>query len=92
MKKKQTKYATTVDELMTIASLIHPLTAIPQVYSIYSTQDVSGVSLWTWLGFMVIGSIFLLYAILHKLKPLIVNQTLWFIVDFMVVIGVMLFN
>lgn len=92
MKQKQTKYTTTVDRLMMVASLIHPLTAIPQVYSIYSSHNVSGVSLWTWLGFMLIGLIFLLYALSHKLKPIILNQVLWFIVDFLVVIGILVFQ
>jgi uncharacterized protein with PQ loop repeat len=91
-KKKQTVYKKTIDELMTVASLIHPLTGIPQVVSIYTTHDVSGVSLWTWLGFMLLGLIFLLYAISHKLRPLIINQILWFVVDFLVVIGVILFR
>ena len=77
---------------MMIASLIHPLTAIPQVYSIYSTHNVSGVSLWTWFGFMILGLVFLLYAISHKLRPLIINQVIWFIVDFLVVIGVVIFQ
>jgi len=91
-KQKQTRYQVLIDKLMMIASLIHPLTAIPQVYSIYSTHNVSGVSLWTWFGFMILGLVFLLYAISHKLRPLIINQVIWFIVDFLVVIGVVIFQ
>lgn len=77
---------------MSIAAVIHPLSAVPQVYSIYSTQDVSGISLLTWLGFMLLGLIFLSYGILHKIRPLIVTQVLWFIVDFLVVIGVIIYR
>lgn len=81
-----------IDWLMTIASVIHPLTAIPQVYAIYTTQDVSGVSLWTWLGFSLIGLVFLAYGIVHKLVPFILNQILWFTIDFLVVLGVIIFS
>ena len=88
-KKRET---TIVDHLMSMAAVIHPLTAIPQVYAIYSTHDVSGVSLLTWFGFMTLGLIFLLYGILHKIKPFIVNQVLWFILDFLVVIGVLIYR
>lgn len=88
-KKRETAF---VDRLMSAAAVIHPLTATPQVYTIYSTQDVSGVSLWTWLGFMVIGLIFLAYGVLHKIKPFIVTQILWFIIDFLIVIGVLLYR
>lgn len=81
-----------VDRLMSVAAVVHPLTAAPQVYVIYKTQDVTGVSLWTWLGFMVLGLIFLAYGVMHKIKPFIVTQLLWFVVDFSIVCGVILFQ
>jgi len=88
--KKDT--TTFVDKLMSAAAVIHPLTATPQVWLIYSTQDATGVSLSTWIGFMLLGLIFLAYGILHKIKPFIVTQVLWFIVDFLVVVGVILYG
>ena len=90
LNKKQQK--TIIDRLMGVAAVVHPLTAVPQIYSIYSTHNVSGISLWTWLGFMILGLIFLSYGILHNIKPLIVTQVLWFIVDLLVVIGVMMYQ
>ena len=93
MKKQHKKQNTTIiDTLMNAASVIHPMTAIPQVYTIYSTQDVSGVSLITWFGFMALGCIFLAYGIIHRIKPFILTQTLWFVVDFLIVIGVVIFR
>lgn len=83
---------TVIDRLMMVASIIHPLTAIPQVYQIYSTHNASGVSLATWFAFMTIGLVFLAYGIAHRLKPFICNQILWFIVDFLVVIGIFLYG
>lgn len=81
-----------IDTSMSFAAIIHPMTAIPQVYAIYSTGDVSGVSLWTWVGFMLLGLIFLAYGIVHNIKPFIVTQLLWFIVDFLVVIGILMYS
>ncbi len=77
---------------MSVAAVLHPLSGTPQVYQIYATQDVSGISLLTWFGFMALGLIFLAYGIVHKIKPFIVTQLLWFIVDFLVVIGVMIYQ
>lgn len=77
---------------MAAAAIIHPLTALPQVFVIYSTQNVAGVSLWTWFGFMVLGLIFLLYGIVHRIKPFIMTQVLWFIIDFAIVIGVLIYR
>lgn len=89
---KKKRQITTVDRLMAVAAIIHPLTALPQVFKIYSTQNVLGISLWTWLGFMLLGIIFLLYGIVHKIRPFILTQLLWFIIDFMIVIGIIIYS
>jgi uncharacterized protein with PQ loop repeat len=81
-----------IDMLVNIAAVIHPLTTLPQIYAIYSSQSVAGISLWTWLGFMLIGFIFLAYGLVHHLKPIILTQVLWFIVDATVIIGVLLYQ
>lgn len=88
-KKQKT---TLIDKLMSVACVIHPLTALPQVYIIYSTQDVTGVSLLTWFGFMILGAIFLAYGIVHRIKPFIVTQLLWFVIDFLIVFGVLIYR
>jgi uncharacterized protein with PQ loop repeat len=81
-----------VDRAMDVVSIIHPATALPQVWSIYTTHNVSGISLLTWLLFMAIGLVFLAYGILHRIKPLILMQVLWFVVDGLVVLGVLLYG
>lgn len=83
---------TLVDRLMYTASVINPLTALPQVYDIYSKQDATSVSLMTWLGFMAFGLVFLSYGIAHRIKPFIVTQLLWFAVDLAVVAGVLIYG
>jgi uncharacterized protein with PQ loop repeat len=81
-----------VDHLMSGAAVVHPLTALPQVYTIYATQNVEGVSLLTWFGFMTLGLVFLAYGIVHKMKPFIVTQILWFAIDLLIVVGVLLYR
>jgi uncharacterized protein with PQ loop repeat len=77
---------------MSVAAIVHPMMGVPQVYQIYSTQDVAGISLFTWFGFMTLGLVFLLYGIVHRIRPLIVTQILWFIVDSLVVFGILLYR
>jgi uncharacterized protein with PQ loop repeat len=89
---RRKKQLAAVDHLMSVAAVLHPLSALPQIIKIYSSQDVIGISLWTWLGFMLLGLIFLTYGIAHKIKPFILTQLLWFIVDFLVVIGVLIYS
>ena len=88
-KKQKIKF---IDRLMSGAAIVHPLTALPQVYEIYATQNVEGISLMTWFGFMVLGLIFLTYGVIHKIKPFIVTQILWFAIDFGIVFGVILYR
>jgi uncharacterized protein with PQ loop repeat len=83
---------TVIDKLMMVACTIHPLTALPQVFAIYHNQAAENVSLITWLGFMALGILFLLYAIAHVIKPMIVNQILWFSIDTAIVIGVLVYG
>jgi uncharacterized protein with PQ loop repeat len=92
VKNKKPSQTIFIDHLVNIAAIVHPLTALPQVYSIYSTHNVAGISLWTWLGFMLIGFVFLGYGITHRLKPIILTQVLWFFVDLMVIIGIILYQ
>lgn len=87
--KSETK---SIDRAMMLVATIHPLAAIPQVIDIYSNKSATNVSLATWLAFMLIGLIFLLYAIAHRLTPMIINQILWFAMDFAIVAGVLLYG
>lgn len=81
-----------VDKSMSAVAVIQPLMAAPQIYQIYTTQDASGVSLVTWLAFLLLGLVFLAYGIVHLIKPLIVTQILWFAVDLLVVVGIVLYS
>lgn len=81
-----------VDRLMMCASVLHPLSAAPQVYEIYASQNASGVSLLTWMGFLLIGCVFLSYGLSHRLKPYIINQLVWFVLDVLVIIGIFLYG
>lgn len=72
-----------------LISTIQPLTAIPQAVDIYANHSAGNVSLTTWVCFMMIGVIFTLYAVAHRIKPLIINQIIWFAVDGAIVIGIL---
>lgn len=77
---------------MSVAAVLHPLTAVPQVVKIYTLKQASEFSLLTWATFVAIGVIFLAYAIAHKLKPLILTQVLWFIMDGLILLGIFLYS
>jgi uncharacterized protein with PQ loop repeat len=85
-KKKQINW---LDKIAIIAAFLYPLTGLPQVITVMK-GDVDGVSIWSWLGFMVFSLFFLIYGSVHKIKPMIITNALWVIVDGLVVLGILM--
>lgn len=81
-----------IDRLMMVAAVVHPLTTIPQVVKIYATHQAQSLSIATWFMYCIIGAIFLAYAVVHKIRPLIFNQVIWFIMDGLVLTGILLYG
>ena len=75
-----------------VASVVQPLMTVPQVVMIYRTHDVSGVSLFTWVGYALIGLVFLAYGIKYKLVPIYLTQIIWFILQLSVVAGILIYR
>lgn len=71
-----------------VASLMYPLSGIPQLISVYH-GEVEGVSILSWLAFSFFSFLFLLYGIYHKIKPMIIVNLLWFVIDVAIVIGIL---
>ncbi|NBU33011.1 hypothetical protein EB118_07665 [bacterium] len=88
LKKEQTS----IDRMMMLVGSLTPLATIPQIITIYSAQSVANVSLLTWILYDLSSVLFLSYAILHKLPPLIISSILWIIVDSAVVIAWFIFH
>lgn len=66
-----------IEKLMYIVSLAYPLTAVPQIIKVYSTHDVGSLALLSWVLYIIFGAVFVVYAISEKLKPLIIEGSLW---------------
>ena len=86
------KNRTAVDRAMSVAAIAHPLMAVPQVIMIYTTQEVAGLSMFMWVAWLFLGVIFLAYGLAHTLKPYIVMQVLWVIIDLLVIAGILLYR
>jgi len=78
--------------LTLIAAVVQPLTTIPQVYKVYTTHDVAGLSLFTWLSYALIGLVFLAYGIRYRLLPIALTQIIWFCLQMSIVVGILLYS
>jgi uncharacterized protein with PQ loop repeat len=71
-----------------LASLVGPIFTIPQIWLIFSTGHSEGVSVLTWLGYILVALIWTVYGLVERDKPIVFSNTLWMIVEGLVVIGV----
>lgn len=81
-----------IDRLALVVGIIQPLTTLPQIYLTFSSQSAIGVSFFMWFCYNIGSAVFLMYAIRHKLKPLIWTQVCWLIVQTPMMISVFLFS
>jgi uncharacterized protein with PQ loop repeat len=76
----------TVDAMAYIVGVGGNIAVIPQIIKAWESE-APGLAVSTWLLFSLVGIIWLVYAILHKQKPLIVAQTVSIAVNMLVVGG-----
>jgi uncharacterized protein with PQ loop repeat len=74
---KVAKNTKLIDRLIYIAAITYPLTTIPQIVDIIMNKSSQNVSLLTWLLYDAFTIIFLWYAIDKKLRPLIIEYSMW---------------
>ena len=74
--------------MMYVVAVGMPLTNIPQLEQIYTTKVTTGLSVSAWIMYAMFGVIPLLYAIVNKLKPLIISNLLWMVIDALMIYGI----
>lgn len=80
---------TLFDKVVMVAAFLYPLSGLPQVIEVFQGNS-AGVSLRSWLGFTAFSALFLVYGFAHKIKPMVITNALWLIVDGLIVIGILI--
>ncbi|MFC2143606.1 hypothetical protein ACFLQN_04375 [Candidatus Aenigmatarchaeota archaeon] len=86
------KWKNLVDKLVYVAGVISLIMTLPQVTIIWINQDVSGVSILSWLSYLFVGIVWLTYGILHKEKSIIVTYALWIVMEVFIIVGIVLYS
>lgn len=87
-KKRQ---ITWLDKAAVVAAFLYPLSGLPQVIEVFKGNS-EGVSIFSWLGFLIFAAFFLTYGIVHKITPMIITNALWLVIDGLVVLGVLTYT
>jgi uncharacterized protein with PQ loop repeat len=76
----------TVDGMAYVVGVVGNVAVLPQIIKAWQS-DAPGLAVLTWVLFIGVGLIWLVYAIMHKQKPLIVAQTVSISCNLAVVMG-----
>lgn len=88
-KKSSSHLITFIDKTVYIIGLLAVLANIPQLMSIWVTKNTDGVSLVSWIGFLL-GSLFWFwYGLLHKEAPIVFMNGLLILVQGIIVLGLL---
>lgn len=81
-----------IDKIIYIFGVAGPILTLPQVYKIWAYKTAGGVSAFSW-GALAVSSVFwLVYGFIHKDKPIIFTYTLWVVINFLVMLGAIIYG
>ncbi len=73
-------------------AFVMPATTLPQIHMTYSLQDATGISLWMWVLYCLACVPLLLYGIMFKIKPIILLNVNWLIVQGIMIVGIVMYR
>lgn len=83
---KETVQPSTIVYVVAVAG---PLTGVPQVIAVWTVSaTVGGLSLASWILFLISSCIWLWYGVIRKDVPLILSNSLWVVVEALIVLGI----
>lgn len=80
------------DVVIYVVAVLGPLITLPQVLKIWEEQNASGVSLFSWVGYTCAASLWLVYGIIHKEKPIIFANLIGIIMNISVISGIWIYG
>jgi uncharacterized protein with PQ loop repeat len=87
LKKEQTK----IDKAMLFAGISIQLATLFQAVEIFTNKNSGSVSLISWVFYASFSVVALMYATVHKLRPMIITNSLGLVVNGLVVAGCLIY-
>ncbi len=86
------KWKRMLDKIIYVVGVVGPLMTLPQLYNIWVLKNAAGVSVLSWGAYALIAVVWLIYGFAHNEKPIVVNSSLWILLEVMVVIGTLMYG
>ncbi len=81
-----------INILAYIGGLLGPVVTIPQLIEIWVGRNASGVSLLSWVAYLIGAVFWFAYGIIHKERLLVISYGLWIAIDTLLVLGIILYS
>jgi len=81
-----------VDRITFIAAIVEPVMTIPQAWTIFHTKSAAGISLSTWICYLVFGFVWVWYGFVHKQRLIIFYELLYVVVEILIITGGLLYG
>lgn len=81
-----------LDKAMVFIALLGPAATLPQVYQVFATQDVEGLSLATWFAWTLLSGIWLVYGLAHKEMPIAISNAIYVVLQGVVVVAILAYG
>jgi uncharacterized protein with PQ loop repeat len=81
-----------ISRLCSVFAVLMPLTVLPQIHLLYSTQNASGLSLTMWVLYMVGCIPFLIFGYIYKVRQLVVLNGLWLVMQTIMIVGILMYR
>ncbi len=79
-------------EIAMVVAVIQPLMVLPQIIHIFEKHSAQDVSLISWAMLLFFNASNFIYGVVFNIKPIIINNAIWVLVDGLVVAGVMIYS
>ncbi len=87
--RSQKKLDRFMDDVIYIFGTVGAFIFIPQLLSVWGKGDISGVSIYSWLGMGTASTFWVVYGLIHRAKPIIYANLLAGIIQILIVIGIL---
>jgi uncharacterized protein with PQ loop repeat len=90
--RQQTKQRQFINKAILVVAAIEPLSTIPQVITVFSHRSAAGVSVTSWVLFVIFDVIWAWYGLSEKQTAIIISGVMFGILEAAVVVGALLYG
>jgi len=81
------KFKHFMDKAIYFVGIFGPIMTIPQIYKIFHEKSAAGISVISWIAYLITAIFWFSYGVLHKEKPIIFTYVIWIFLDILIIIG-----